>query len=887
VDLYNKYNGTILKGDDLTNREALQEAMDEKMLELINLRGYLRINAEGKTIRHFPANMYNYNEDNMNALVNVMEGADTHGFFFESGKNKNTTAYYSVYESGTNEEVKGRTIRSQMYSISSGIAASDLTTATNPPFANSVVTADFWSETPIANAKEVYKSVGVPFIYDDGYYVLNSDENAVFFEDEPADGAQLAILEQPATYYWSGGMDHGVALQSYVSKDYTTHHYADGYVTGFQPFAKMSNRKAEGYKASASVFEASESIEGYLLDGVAFNSLETPTPAVSNSGTAVWGFGMKLDIRFMMTSDGRLVDENNTPITFEFSGDDDVWVYIDNKLVLDIGGSHDAIQGVIDFTDGSVTVRSDKYDRIRDKNTNGYGWADAAKYEASQLSSVHAITTNQMHQKNLYAEVFNQSIAEFADNDGEPHHMVVYYMDRGKGRTNSTIKFNLPQTDTLTVEKEVKCADYENGELVTMSAEKAAPLMKKLSTLNFSYVLTDNGKAVANQTYTLIDNGVDMGEKTTSSSGTFTLKHGQSAVFSGLNFTASNKYKVVETTPLTTWFDVNWTYAATGNGVVTATAPAKSQTTYNANTSSTVSITGDLYSNETLTFTCTNTFVNIPLDEDRVIVDYGKNVEIDIFENDPQLLFAHYYVRTLHGFLPYDENLDLIASRKRGGGTTLSTENGNYTIVNGKVHFEPKRMLDEVEKVFCVVKYTKGTDFFYVYEELQIVPANIMYYETDFADGVRDLPENNDCVLMDFGPDDKTEWKSVSGITVTKDTANGVLHGEINSATTPWMGMNYHTDQLNYVIRPGDVVNIRLKVNVNSASSYTGIQMFMTTDEYNYYKEETSIKDSKVKTHVSNDYVVLQYPVNPMLVGQRLTEFRLDPFEVLLMSRAR
>ncbi len=397
VDLYNKYNGNILKGDELTNREALQEAMDEKMLELINLRGYLRINAEGKTIRYFPANMYNYNEDNMNALVNVMEGADTHGFFFESGNNKTTTAFYSNYDSTTNEEVKGRTIRSQMYSITSGIAASDLTTATNPPFANSVVTADFWSETPIENAKDVYTDIGVPFIYDDGYYVLNSDENAVFFEDEPVDGAQLAILEQPATYHWSGGMAHGVALQSFVSTDYTTHHYADGYVTGFQPFAKMTNRKAQAYTAEASVFEQSELVEGYLLDGVAYHSLVTPSVAESNSGTAVWGFGMKLDVEFMMTNDGRLVDENNTPITFEFSGDDDVWVYIDDKLVLDIGGSHDAIQGVIDFTDGSVTVRSDKYDRIRDKNTNGYGWSDSDSPAFERACDHHERNASEEH----------------------------------------------------------------------------------------------------------------------------------------------------------------------------------------------------------------------------------------------------------------------------------------------------------------------------------------------------------------------------------------------------------------------------------------------------------------------------------------------------------
>jgi len=210
IVLYEQYNGAVLTGANLTNRDAQQESFDAAERELINLMSVLKLNAEGKTIRYFSGNMYNYNEDNMNALVNAMSGAGTAGFFFESGNNKTTSAPYSVYDVATSEVFNGQTIYSQMYSIYSGIAASDISTASNPPFANSVVTADFWSTTPIENAKEVYTDIGVPFMYEDGYYVLNSDTNAVFFEGEPTSGTNLAISERPAAYYWSDGMQYGL-----------------------------------------------------------------------------------------------------------------------------------------------------------------------------------------------------------------------------------------------------------------------------------------------------------------------------------------------------------------------------------------------------------------------------------------------------------------------------------------------------------------------------------------------------------------------------------------------------------------------------------------------------------------------------------------------------
>ena len=876
IALYEKYNGTVLTGSDLANRDALQEAFDAKERELLDLMGILRINAEGKRIRYFPANMYNYNEDNMNALVNVLPGADTAGFFFESANNKNTSAFYSNYDSSTQELVKERTIRSQMYSITSGIAASVLSEASNPPFANSVVTADFWSTTPIENAKEVYIDVGVPFVYEDGYYILNSDSNAVFFEGEPQSGINLAILEKPASYYWPGGMAHGNARQGYDANDYTTFHYADGYVTGFQPFAKMTSRSAAAYTAASSVFEESELVESYLLDGVAFNSATNPTLAVSGSGTAVWGFGMKLAVDFKMTDDGRLMDDNNTPITFEFSGDDDVWVYIDDELVLDIGGSHDAIQGVIDFTSGNVIVRSDKYDRIRDKNKNGYGWSDSGKYDPEHLSSVHSIVTNQMYQKNIYTEVFNQTIQQFANN-GETHTLTVYYMDRGKGRTNSMIKFNLPQTDTITVNKEVKCATYENGVLTEMTENEAAGLMSDLSGRSFEYTLTDNDTAMANQSYQLLENGVKLGESVTDANGKFTLKHGQSAVFSGLNFTASNKYKVVETPVTDTWLNVEWTYSTTGSAPVNAKTPAVDPKTYNENSSSTVTIDGELYGNETITFNCTNTFVVVNSEADEVIVDYGKPIQVDILQNDSSLLFLNGYMRQLQGFADYTENLNLITGLKTEGKATYTTESGDFSIENGQVLFTPKKLLDAVEQLYCVVKYSKGTDFFYLYEELRVVPSNVMYYETDFGDGIFATEANRDFVFIDFGPDDTTTWEGSNRVTVTKDTERGLLTGEITGGD-PYISMEDGTKQLNYVTKPGDVIVMRAKTTRTSVGgNSTGYEVFLSFEDTTTSHGWEMIRDSSHEQG-TGVFEVLTLAIPDEMIGRTLEEFRFDPF---------
>ena len=125
-----------------------------------------------------------------------------------------------------------------------------------------------------------------------------------------------------------------------------------------------------------------------------------------------------------------------------------------------------------------------------------------------------------------------------------------------------------------------------------------------------------------------------------------------------------------------------------------------------------------------------------PLVGDQVVIDYGKAIQIDVLANDPEL---EGYSRTLSGFVAYNASANLSLKQQNAGATTYTAANGNFSLVNDKVQFQPTKILSEVQKVFYVVKYQHATnvaDVFYLWGELYVIPATIVYYETDFADGV-------------------------------------------------------------------------------------------------------------------------------------------------------
>ena len=136
-----------------------------------------------------------------------------------------------------------------------------------------------------------------------------------------------------------------------------------------------------------------------------------------------YAFGVRFDIPFTMTADGQYgVGENKKDIVYNFSGDDDVWVFVDGNLVLDIGGSHSAVDGSINFRTGEVKVSGE----IKNFSTgNGY-------YNQVETSDfIKNLSTN------------------------KPHTLTMFYMERGLWESNMKITFNFPRVNTFAVNMEV------------------------------------------------------------------------------------------------------------------------------------------------------------------------------------------------------------------------------------------------------------------------------------------------------------------------------------------------------------------------------------------------------------------------------------------------
>ena len=132
-----------------------------------------------------------------------------------------------------------------------------------------------------------------------------------------------------------------------------------------------------------------------------------------------------------------------------------------------------------------------------------------------------------------------------------------------------------------------------------------------------------------------------------------------------------------------------------------------------------------------------------PLENDKIVLDYGKAIQEDVLVNDVEELKQissdrkATYNAQLVGFAKYNANTKLDEIMVSAGAATLEGKNGNFSIVDGKVQYQLTKMLSEVEKVFCVVKLSNTVnkdDYFYMYEELDIIPATSVYYENDFAD---------------------------------------------------------------------------------------------------------------------------------------------------------
>ena len=326
----------------------------------------------------------------------------------------NVNRFMAINNSQYNEDHEGNTHYDYAYQ---GLVA-NTTNADGAPLLNGTKTAtvephfnkDFLLGENSKNAKlgEVYENVKFPF---------TKKEN--LFND-----------------------DTGVDYWCFDSKDTTLYLKQDsGQNSDSKYFLQSTNNRGSSENVNASSDKQGQ--YGYFP----FN--ETATGGVAS--TYNYGFGTKLQMDFTLTDDGMVetnkIGEDNkkvkTNIKFFFSGDDDVWVFIDGKLALDVGGAHGKVSGLLEFGEGSQGKNSVTayVSKVKQGGTSG---SDQDK------NSVKTVTYNG---EPIYFYAQGTTLNDL--DKGKKHTLTMYYMERGMWESNMAVAFNFPDNNELQVQKEV------------------------------------------------------------------------------------------------------------------------------------------------------------------------------------------------------------------------------------------------------------------------------------------------------------------------------------------------------------------------------------------------------------------------------------------------
>ncbi len=180
-----------------------------------------------------------------------------------------------------------------------------------------------------------------------------------------------------------------------------------------------------------------------------FNSVEPSAKDNLN-----YGFGTQFTIPFTVTETGKNVD--GTSMTFKFTGDDDVWVYIDGALVLDMGGAHCKAEGEINFATQMATITTGTSD-AKLGNQPTAGGRVAAKDNGNRTVDFKNITVKKSDGSTI-------SLAAYMKESGKVHELKMYYMERGMWDSNMSISYSfVPLPSGLTLSKTLDTKDVNAG----------------------------------------------------------------------------------------------------------------------------------------------------------------------------------------------------------------------------------------------------------------------------------------------------------------------------------------------------------------------------------------------------------------------------------------
>lgn len=352
---------------------------------------------------HFQPNYRENNSDWGNPFSAIADTLELYGY-----NKDNQSGFMSTNNSTLDANGKGKYYDSAAQGlVANALSENNLMTSDNnalePHFNEEFLTGDNSKHTALA---KVYKNVSFPFtkqkVDDNGNKNDNSGVEYWYFDSADTTLAMRTDKES-GSYY----------LKDVGNKDWSKN--------------VNSSSNTNGVSNTYGFFPFNE------------------TAAACSASNYNYGFGTKLEFKFRLTDNGTVVgtDGNEHPIKFNFSGDDDVWVYVDGNLALDVGGAHGKVTGHIDFS-GSSTNKT----------------ATVSK------------TKKSLNKSSIGGEKTPSSF-EIKGSNSDEHTLTMFYMERGMWESNMKVSFNFPDENEFAVEKKVDTTGV-NTELFPTSLFKDA-----------------------------------------------------------------------------------------------------------------------------------------------------------------------------------------------------------------------------------------------------------------------------------------------------------------------------------------------------------------------------------------------------------------------------
>lgn len=243
-------------------------------------------------------------------------------------------------------------------------------------------------------------------------------------------------------------------------------------------YLKQGSARQSYYLAGDGINEASHNRDaGNKTDNMGYGFFPFNETVTGSASQYNYGFGAKLQFDFTLTENGKVIVRTDSsgknievPIKFFFSGDDDVWVYIDGELVLDVGGAHGKASGLLEFGENNTVTPYVSSNKNTDQNDTmvykGYGSGETTK------------TVNY----NGQPITFNRKGTTKTLKDQSTHTLTMYYMERGMWESNMALAFNFPDHNELQVEKQVDVSDvnplfrdsFKNQKIFTFNIQNLA-----------------------------------------------------------------------------------------------------------------------------------------------------------------------------------------------------------------------------------------------------------------------------------------------------------------------------------------------------------------------------------------------------------------------------